>query len=293
MPELEAHEVACDDVAELLPVYLNGSLDDESARRLEAHLASCAACRNEERDARTAFALFEGHLPTELLVDYALGLPLPARGAEVVESHLSSCDRCSAELDEIGQEPTEEEPSFDGPRAVAEPRAIGPVPERPVAPETGGLRMLAWAACLAAVVTSVGWLSTWRQLVDERASGATSEARANISVVELLPAAQPLLRSGGGDPGATANRLEMAGSSNEIVLVLLSGGRECQSGCVLEIYEAGAAEPSERLEGLAASPDGHVTLVLPNHWLVADRSILVVRDLATGELGAEYLVETR
>ena len=57
-----------------------------------------------------------------------------------------------------------------------------------------------------------------------------------------------------------------------------------------------------RVEGLLASPDGHVTLALPGDWLrfmfspsgrPPNRSVLAVRDQASGELVADYLVELR
>ena len=267
---------ACADIAELLPFHLNGSLDEVGARRVEAHLASCAACRRDERDTRTAFALHAGHLPVELLLDYALEKDsMSSRAVAVVESHLPGCARCAGELAAIREDDRSAEPVPFRPRVRSRPRR-----GRPWA--------LALAAGLATVVASSGWLWTWLELVGEREAGRS--ARANLPVVELLPAVQPVLQRGGAvtDPSQAANRIEVPEGTTEVVLVLLAGGRSCEPGCDLEIHAPGEAKPSRRVEGLVASADGHVTLSLPRSWL-GDRSVLALRRSA-GE-PVEYLIE--
>ena len=282
MPDREQREppAACADVTELLPVYLGGGLEADEARRVEAHLAGCSSCRQEERDTRTALALYDGHLPVELLLDYAFGASMSPRSRAVVESHVAACTRCAEELALVreqhsGDEGPSSEPA-SGPRPVGSARARG-------------LRLLAWAACLATLVASTGWIWTWRQLEVERAHGAVQTPRVNIPVVELLPAEQSQLR--GGDAGAVANRLDVPEDSGEIVLVLLSGGHSCASPCVLEVDETGGTRPVNRLEGLVSGPDGHLTLTLSRDWLSSGRSVLAVRDETSGELVAAYLVE--
>ena len=190
----------CTDVAELLPFYLNRSLEEEGTRRVEVHLATCAACRQEERDTRTAWALHEGHLPVELLLDFALAQPMSSGRLAVVEIHLAVCERCSEEVATVRQTTPEEH---------AEPalRRLQPA-LAPFRRDRARLRTLAWAASLAAVVASGGWIWTWQQLADERARSSAPTARPNLSVVELLPATQPLLRQGSTGPQAAANRVE-------------------------------------------------------------------------------------
>ncbi len=296
-PEDQDRPSDCTEVAELLPVYLNRSLEAKAARRVEAHLASCAACRQEERDTRTAWALYEGHLPVELLLDYALAQPLPSQGVAVVESHLAACERCSDELAIVRQENTmsrRRAPDVTTAAArVTGAKVAGPSSDRPrpaASASYGRLRTLAWAASIAAIVASTGWLWTWRQLAEER-TVSPPEARANLTVVELLPATPTLLRRGSTDPRAMVNRVELTDGCGELVLVLLSAGGSCESTCLLEITGTEGALPKQRVEGLAASPDGHLTLALPADWLLPDGSVLAVRDQATGELVAEYLVE--
>jgi anti-sigma factor RsiW len=48
--------MTCGDLEILLPDYLEGTLADEQARSLEAHLADCPACAELARDARLAMA---------------------------------------------------------------------------------------------------------------------------------------------------------------------------------------------------------------------------------------------
>ncbi len=272
----------CAESAELLPFYLNQSLEKEEARRLETHLAACPACREEERHTRTAWALYEGHLPVELLLDYALDGPLPPRRRAVVESHLQECSRCSEELAAIRLE--ESNPSVTG-HAAAEP-----ISRRSPAAAASRWRALAWAASLSAAVASGGWLWTFQQLVDERASSPA--IRANPSVVELLPASRSLLRNRDADPKAAPNRVELPEGHRDLVLVLLSGGRSCPAGCSLEIYDTQQDSPTSTIGALTASPDGHLTLTLPADGLSHGRSRLAVREPASGELVAEYWIET-
>ncbi len=264
----------CTEIAGLLPAFLNGSLEAAEARRIEAHLATCAACRQEEIDTRTAWDLFEGHLPVELLLDYALAEPMSDRRRAVVESHLAVCVRCSEEVATVRREPSDVD---------VEPERRAPPPD---AMRDRGVWTLALAACLAAVVASAGWLSTWRQLATERAAGP----RANLPVVELLPAEQPLLRHSESELEGSGNLVVLTEEAETLALVLLSGGRACESGCRLEIYGVGETQPRWRLEGLVPNADGHLTLALPADWLPPERSILTVRDQASGELVAEYLI---
>lgn len=264
----------CGDVSELLPAYLSHTLEEEISRRLDTHLASCVACRQEERDARTAMALYEGHLPVELLLDYALRQPMPSERRGLVESHLARCERCADEVSTVRAE-------APAPAAARHPAATGSAPDR--------LRALAWAASVAAVVASAGWFWTWWQLAPGHPPQVAT-ARPNLPVFELLPAVQAPLRQAGPAGETTVNRLPLREGTEEVVLVLLAGGEGCASGCLLEIRDA--AGETRRLEGLLPTSDGHVTLSLPAAWLPTEGSLLV-RQSASGETVAAYRVEAR
>ena len=86
----------CTRAAELIPWYLNGTLEAAERADLEKHLASCAACRAERAEAEAALVLFGGHPSAEMLVDYAFGAPEAPR--DLIEAHLSGCDACADEL---------------------------------------------------------------------------------------------------------------------------------------------------------------------------------------------------
>lgn len=303
MVERRSHRatVECGAVAELLPFFLNRSLEGPEAREVEAHLAACTACRREERDTRAARDLYEGHLPVDLLLEHAFAEPMSPRRRSVIESHLAVCERCSQEVAAVRREAVTGTASSSAPSASPGTRTAAAARVQPALPRKGRgrLRMLAWAACLAAFVASAGWIWTWRQLVDERTPPLDRAARANLTVLELLPGTSMVLRRGGADPRDVVNQVGLSDDAGELVLVLLSGGRWCTSGCFLELYDAGEmfqltppkTTPQRRIEGLVSSPDGHVTLSLPREWLSSDRSILALRDQSSGELVVEYRVE--
>ncbi len=272
----------CTEIRELLPVYLNRSLTEDATRRVKEHLVSCTSCRQEEQDTRTAEALFEGHLPVELLLDYSLAHAMPARHRAVVESHLATCERCAKEVRLVRQEPS----------------VIQPAPERGRWQRVDhlsreGWRVWALAASVATLVATAGWVWTWTQLVDTRQSTDQAAARANVVVAELLPATGALLRQGEPGPGALVNRVERPNVADEIVLVLLAGGRSCLAGCSVEVYDSTGGGPIATVDSLVANSDGHQTLALKGDWLPSGRSILAVVDQTSGEPTAEYLIEVR
>ena len=151
---------------------------------------------------------------------------------------------------------------------------------------------MAVAAGLAAVVALAGWLTTWQRLAQERALSSTPRARANPPVVELLPASEPL-RRGGSDGDGQVNPLPIPDGEGELVLVLLAGGENCRSGCILELGGAGEGEPARRVEGLEPSPDGHLTVALPTSWLTTDPPWLTIREESSGEIVAEYRIRAQ
>ncbi|MEM7355312.1 MAG: zf-HC2 domain-containing protein, partial [Acidobacteriota bacterium] len=197
----DGQATSCYKVAQNLPVYLNGRLADDEAQALEAHLTTCSACRREERETRTAWDLYEGHLPVDLLLDFAMAQPMPSRQRAVIESHLAQCERCSEEVATVRQEPA----NTGSITAAAPTSAQGQAGARTREPTSRHWRQLAWAASFVAIIAGIGWLRTWQQLADTRTLTTTVTARTNLPVVELLPATQPLLRQGRKPPPAAAN----------------------------------------------------------------------------------------
>ena len=100
----QERSATCAELAELLPAYLNGTMEAATASRFKLHLSVCPSCRQEEHETRTVWALCEGHLPVELLLDYAFASPMSSKCRAMIESHLVTCDLCSNELDMVRQE---------------------------------------------------------------------------------------------------------------------------------------------------------------------------------------------
>ena len=95
----QEERVDCHDVGELVPWYLNGTLDPSQAQLVREHLASCAACRKEADEARATLAVLSAHLSSADLVEMAWGRPPAEAGADLAGRHLSQCAACSADLD--------------------------------------------------------------------------------------------------------------------------------------------------------------------------------------------------
>lgn len=146
----------CENAIELLPWYLNGTLDETEQRDVREHLAGCERCRQALTDTKLAWRIYDQHLPTEALVALAWGEEPEGIDPAVVDRHLQSCPQCSSELELVRTSRALEEEDggrvalFPGPRKTTETAA------RPV--RSGGWRSAALAAGLAGMVAAGGWL---------------------------------------------------------------------------------------------------------------------------------------
>jgi hypothetical protein len=125
----------CARVQELLPWWLNGSLEAADRREVEDHLAACAGCRAELEGTRAAWAIFATHLPAADVAAYGLGL-VPGMKQARIEMHLAGCGDCSAEAARVGRAAR----GADGPsprRAARSPWAAGGLPWAPLALAAG------------------------------------------------------------------------------------------------------------------------------------------------------------
>lgn len=183
----------CETAIELLPWYLNGTLDEQEQRDVREHLAGCERCRQALADTRLAWRIHDQHLPSEALVALAWGEKpegMDPAGLEVMERHLQSCPQCSSELELVRVSRALEEE--DGGRVALFPGARPKT--APAARPAGRWRSAALAAGLAGMVAAGGWLWSANQvqtLEDRLAESAETGRPAVIAPVPVPPAPIP------------------------------------------------------------------------------------------------------
>ena len=140
----------CDQVAELLPWYLNGTLDPREQGEVRVHLEGCTNCRRALDETRLAMRVYAQLIPSETLVALAWGEDPEGIDPGVLERHLESCPQCAAELEMARMSRRLEED---------EKVALFPTSARPERPAASrGWRTAAMAAGLAGIVAASGWL---------------------------------------------------------------------------------------------------------------------------------------
>lgn len=142
----------CDQVAELLPWYLNGTLDEGVQGEVRVHLEGCTKCRQALEETRLAWRIFDQHIPSEALVALAWGETPGGLDPGVLERHLETCPECAAELEMVRTS-----------RRLEEDDRIALFPTSARPPGTGasqGWRTAAMAAGLAGIVAASGWVWT-------------------------------------------------------------------------------------------------------------------------------------
>jgi anti-sigma factor RsiW len=186
----------CDQVAELLPWYLNGTLDEEEQGEVRVHLEGCTKCRQALDETRLAWRIYDQHLPSEALVALAWGETPEGLDPDVLERHLETCAECAAELEMVRTSRKLEED---------ERIALFPTPtERLPLPRQGGVgrgeggrgqfwRTAAMAAGLAGIVAASGWVWT---------AGRANDLEERLALAgrppETTPAPAPAPDAGGG-----------------------------------------------------------------------------------------------
>lgn len=175
----------CEEVRELLPWHVAGTLGPEEERAVAGHLASCPACREELAATERVARIASFHVPTVVLTAYAFGEEDVGLDRGVVERHLVHCPSCREEL------------------ALAErAAALPPGPTR--APARQGRPLLALAASL---LVGLGIGAFWWV---PRTGGPWVEG--DVALVELVPESLALR-------GAEAATRLPVGRSATLVLV--------------------------------------------------------------------------
>lgn len=249
----------CTDVQERLPWLISGSLDDDERRALESHLASCSECPAQLRAVREASALYAAHLPTEILVDYALGRPVEDISRDVLEEHLGHCSTCAEELELVRQDRVVSAEQTFG--ALTEPSEHG---SSPLSAQPAPWRTLALAASVVAAL-GVGGL-IWQ-------SARAPAPSANVAVVELLP--DSFVTRGG---SATDETIEGARSS---ALIFVSDRAEAVEGARIRFTDPAGAIVWES-DGLEATADGDFTVLVPANTLPRGEIFVSLETLRDG-----------
>ncbi len=260
----------CQQVAELLPWLLNGTLEGAERSDLEQHLEGCDVCRAELREAEAARLLFGGHPPVEMLVEHAADEPEAAQA--LVEAHLAGCDSCTEELALV----------LDSRRAMAGATAAVATPAAPAnvvplrQPRAAQpiWRAAAVAAAVIGLVGAGGGLWSWRALDLERSGFAERQRAADGRIAEL----EAELRGGAGVRlnvaihdlwpndsfvrSADSGPLQLpAGDRPPATLILNSQLAPGQEVARLEIRKAEGRE-LHSLGGVRVDADGSITMSL-------------------------------
>ncbi|MEA2693783.1 MAG: putative zinc-finger [Acidobacteriota bacterium] len=160
----------CQEAIERLPWWLNGSLEPEERREVEAHLAECASCREALKETRLAWEVYAQHVPIAALVAYAADERPEGSDPSLFERHLEDCPQCAAELEMARASrllSEHNEVPLLVPRQTAVP-ARRPSRER-------GWQAAALAAGLTGLVAMGGWVGTVQQLHRSAAQLASVE----------------------------------------------------------------------------------------------------------------------
>jgi hypothetical protein len=190
----------CERADELLPWYLNGTLDEEERRDVREHLADCEGCRRALEDTRLAGTIFDQHIPAAGLVALAWGEE--PDGSGVLERHLQSCPECAADLELARMSRRLEE---DG-RIALFPGAASP-PASLIARRPSVWRAAALAAGLAGVAAAGGWI--W-------SAGQARDLERRLADVHPVPVAAAPAPAPAAPPDDSAARERLAEMSAQV-----------------------------------------------------------------------------
>lgn len=86
----------CEDLVDLLPAFLTGTLEDARRADMRGHLEICLACREVAKQVRWMLEVASTHIPSWEQSAYALGGPTKIP-TELIEAHLYHCAACRDE----------------------------------------------------------------------------------------------------------------------------------------------------------------------------------------------------
>lgn len=155
-----AAKIECEQVAELLPWFQNGTLEGPEHQFVRAHLAHCGECLRELAETTFARSVYEQHVPADVLVNLAYDLPIVAAQHDLFDRHLSACSECTDQLDMVRASRRLQSEEEEEARPVVVPLVSrGAVSwQRSPVWQYGAI-----AATLLFVIAAGGWLRSWQQ----------------------------------------------------------------------------------------------------------------------------------
>jgi hypothetical protein len=240
--------MTCDQAIEILPWYLNGTLDAGEREEVRNHLATCERCRQALADTRQAWTVFAQHIPTQDLVALAWGQPPSGIDPAAAEEHLASCAECAAELEMVRMSRRLEEDDNVALFPAGKPRPLAGA-----APRTW--RAAALAAGLAAVVAMGGWIHTAQQVGDPTTQLAGTQTSAPSQ--EMQPGVG-IDMGGGGVVRAESSAASIPNDQSRVLI--LTAGTSGELGA--EILDAGD-KPVKQMR-LQPGPLGAYYVIVPS-----------------------------
>ncbi|MCH9649569.1 MAG: zf-HC2 domain-containing protein [Deltaproteobacteria bacterium] len=164
---MDRNHLNCASIEELLPWYLNGTLESAESSAVARHLEECPQCRQEHRDAAMAAASYAAHPTAEDLVDFAFHRLSFGDRRSRIQAHLEFCSSCTEEVALISESRDALESLEEGelPAASTSAPPTSPViafpgPKKPTESFLGSSpTVLRWAAAaaIAFLATTVVW----------------------------------------------------------------------------------------------------------------------------------------
>ncbi len=257
----------CERATELLPWYLNNTLDATESREVREHLASCEGCRKALDDTRRAWTIFDQHIPSEALVALAWGeepegyLPGSPGFRETLEAHLQSCPECAAELELVRMSRRLEE---DDRIAVFSKPAQAPEKQLRQARPQGNWRAAALAAGLTCIVAGGGWIWSAGQAEDMRSRLASVSAAPEPTAAGTTGAPAPVPPSA---PPAPPSPSGAGSESDRLASLAAEIDRLRQSEADMRRQ---TTEMQDQLSRIVAGPTPQVNLAIADLRPTAD-----------------------
>lgn len=287
--------MTCEQAIEILPWYLNGTLEAREREEVRHHLATCEACRQALTETREAWRIFDQHLPSEVLVALAWGKTPTGIDPALAERHLAGCPQCAADLELARTSRHLEEDDrialFPGKLATAAPR------ETRGDGESRTWRRAALAASLAAVIGISGWIYS-AQVAGPGTEvppqiAQTPEPEVNVTPLTLNP--EEILRGERGE--GTLDEEEQVVRAEVTTPLFLNPSDEAATYETFEIeIRKPGKEPFWQRRDLRLTEEGDFSLTLPPGFLkpgTYEIRVFGLRDGQRDELVGVYQVRVR